>query len=109
MGDKSGILPHEKGVKNNGNFRCITSILNLEQRLVAKGKILPARLMVSRYGSEKVNVKIILRIHVGRFAAIDSLHRINCKFIYSATRGTSDSSAITATSDFTSALGKTCT
>ena len=32
MGDNSGVIPREKGVKNNGNFRCITSMLNLEQQ-----------------------------------------------------------------------------
>ena len=32
MGDNSGIIHLEKGVKNNENFCCITSILNLEQQ-----------------------------------------------------------------------------
>ena len=32
MRDNSGIIPREMGVKNNGNFRCITSILNLEKQ-----------------------------------------------------------------------------
>ena len=30
-GDNSRIMPGDRGVKNNGNFCCITSILNLEQ------------------------------------------------------------------------------
>ena len=32
MGDNSGIIHLEKGVKNSENFRCITSILDLEQQ-----------------------------------------------------------------------------
>ena len=32
MRDNSGIIHCEKGVKNNENFRCITSIPNLEQQ-----------------------------------------------------------------------------
>ena len=32
MGDNSGIISREKGVKNNGNLCCITLILYLEQQ-----------------------------------------------------------------------------
>ena len=54
MGDNSGMIPRERGVKNDGNFNNFTSILNLEQQHIWSRDWLPTANSSIALGCEKV-------------------------------------------------------